>query len=441
MLSHADNMQMCQAGLGTPMGEAMRRFWIPAITSDLLAEPDADPVKIELLGEKLVAFRNSEGAVGVLSEKCCHRSASLALGRVEDCGIRCLFHGWKFGVDGSVMETPNVGNPRFRERFKARAYPVREAGGFIWTYLGPKESEPPFPHWRYFDADPNKRLTRTAIVPGNYVGYQEALLDSSHLTLLHCDAFKRNTEVEIDFQSNVVNVAERADPEIEVEDTTFGFHYAATRPVQTPQGLRPEARVTSFFAPFHVLNANGDFIMMVVPMNDGRTIHHFVWWSDDKELAHDPQRRATLEFTGLTDQIMHDFGCHPLSWFEPGKPARENNFRQDRDAMRAGAYSGLPIFFPEDVAMLSSTDDIRDRSEEHLGPCDAPIAKLYRVLLNLSRMAERNEVPSALSVDPMSVSGAHGIVPDGGTWRDLVPEHKKTDRKVMAPAVARASRG
>lgn len=423
MLSHADNMRMCQVARETPMGTALRRFWVPALSSDLLPEPDGDPYKLELMGEKLVAFRNSEGKVGILSEKCCHRSASLAMGRVEECGIRCLFHGWKFGVDGAVMETPNVANPRFRERFKARAYPVREAGGFIWTYLGPAEQEPPFPHWRYFDADPDKRLTRTTIVPGNFVGYLEALLDSSHLTLLHRDAFKRETETEIAFQSNVANVADRADPEIEVEDTEFGFHYSAVRPVQTDRGLRPEARVTSFAAPFHIANANGDFVMMVVPMNDDRTIHHFVWWSDEQRLAHDPQRRATLQFTGLTDEIMHDFGIHPLSWFEPGKPNRENNFRQNRQSMRDGAYSGLPIFFPEDVAMLASTQDIRDRSEEHLGPCDLPVAKLYRVLLNLAKTVERGETPLALSADPMRIRGTQGLVPDGGTWRDLVPEH------------------
>lgn len=433
MLSQDLNLRMCQTGRGTPMGTAMRRFWIPALSSYQLPTPDCPPVKVEIMGEKLVAFRNSKGVVGVLSERCCHRGASLALGRVEDCGIRCLFHGWLYAPNGTVMETPNVSNPRFRERLTATAYPVREAGGFIWTYIGPKELEPKFPHWEFFDSPETHRLTRTMICPGNYVGYFEALLDSAHLTLLHRDAFARDNDTP--FAANISNAATGVDPVIEVEETAFGFHYAAIRDLPTEKGIRPYARITSFISPFYCALANGGLVGLIVPMNDHQTLHHFVWWDSEKELGRDPQKQGVLQFTGLTDEIMHSYGIHPETWHLPGGARRENNFKQDRAAMAAGAYSGLPIFFPEDVAMLASTDDIRDRSEEKLGPGDMPIAKLYRTLLALAKSVEADERPSALDVDPLKVKGTHGVVPEHGHWRDLVPDHEVV-RKVAPSAAA-----
>ena len=302
MLSQEDNDLMCRVGAGTPMGNALRRYWVPVLSSYQLPAPDCDPVSVEIFGEKLVAFRNTEGAIGVLDEHCCHRSASLVLGRVEGCGIRCLFHGWKYAVDGTVMETPNVADPRFRARFKARAYPVREAGGIIWTYVGPKELEPPFPHWPYFDYPSERRLTVTFVVPANFVQVQEALLDSSHLTILHQDSFKRPASADIDFVGNVINVDGRPDPKVEAEETTFGFHYAALRQIQSEQGLKTEARITSYCAPFHILNANGDFVGMVVPIDDYRTLHHFVWWSDSKVISQPPLSTAQLDFVGLGEE-------------------------------------------------------------------------------------------------------------------------------------------
>jgi len=127
MLTKENNELICRVGAGTAMGTAFRRFWLPALLSSELPTPDGDPRRVQLLGEDFVAFRDSDGKVGLLDEYCCHRNASLTLGRVEAGGIRCIYHGWKFAVDGTVLDTPNVADPTFKQRFKARAYPVREA--------------------------------------------------------------------------------------------------------------------------------------------------------------------------------------------------------------------------------------------------------------------------------------------------------------------------
>ncbi|MGJ7546265.1 Rieske 2Fe-2S domain-containing protein [Variovorax sp. LT1R16] len=424
MLSRKDNETMCRVGPGTPMGDALRRYWVPVLSSyQLPPAPGGDPVKVEVFGERYVAFRDGTGKVGLLDENCPHRSASLALGRVEADGIRCLFHGWKFSVSGTVVETPTVSDPRFCSRFKARAFPVREAGGMIWAYLGPAELEPEFPHWHYFDQPPERLLTVTFVVPCNFVQVQEALLDSAHLTVLHQDAFKRKSD--IDFAATVSTVTAAADPKIEVEDTSFGFHYVAMRPAPGGPEAGTVARVTSYVAPFHVLNANGDFVGMIVPIDDHRTLHHFVWWSGEKNIAHEPHRGEQLRFVGLDEDTQHKAGLHYDTWHLPGKPNRLNNFLQDRDAMRNGAYSGLPIFFPEDSAMLVSAGEIRDRSKEMLSPGDVAIVRLYKTLLGVARQVQEGREPVGLRIDPRRIHGRNGVIKDGQPWQSLVPEHQR----------------
>jgi phthalate 4,5-dioxygenase len=422
MLSHADNMKMCQTGRGTPMGEAFRRFWIPVLLSEQLGEPDCPPRKIELMGEAFVAFRNTDGVVGILDEQCCHRGASLVLGRVEECGIRCLFHGWRFAVDGTIMETPNVSDPRFKEKFRAKSYPVREAGGFIWMYAGAKEHEPPFPHWRYFNVPAENRLAVSFVIDEcNHVQLGEALVDGSHLTILHQDIFKRQSDSVI--AVGVKNAGQVADPKMEVEETDFGLHYAAIRQVLTEAGPRDEARITSFVAPFHYLNANGNFIGIIVPMTDTRTLHHFVWWDEEKQLGKDPARKAILADGNLTEDVLLRMGIHPDTWHNPDKPNRMNNFRQDREAMKKGAFTGIPPLVPEDVIVLSSSGAIRDRTRETLVPADVAVARLYRVFLRLADTVSKGETPSALSVDPTKIVGMSYVIPEGKTWKDGVPNH------------------
>lgn len=436
MLSREDNELMCRVGPGTRMGEALRRYWVPILSSYQLPAPDCDPVKVELFGERFVAFRDSDGRVGLLDELCLHRSASLALGRVEKGGIRCLFHGWSFSVDGTVLETPNVSDPRFRARIKAKAYPVREAGSMIWAYVGPAELEPVFPHWSFFDQPPERLLTVTLVVPCNYVQLQEALLDSSHLTILHQDAFKKGSSIDFVSSVNSSTTAAVSDPKVEVEDTDFGFYYAALRAATTPEGESVTARVTGYVAPFYCVNANGDLLGLIVPIDDHRTLHHFVWWSDTKEISREPHSTDLLRFTGLDEHTLHKCGLHPDTWHLPGKPSRLNNFNQDREGMRNGSYSGLHVFFPEDAAVLTSSGEIRDRSKEMLAPADVAISRLYRTLLSLPKAIQEGRPPLGLSADLHQVRGCNGVIDAGVRWQTLLEagasEHGAETPSVMA---------
>ena len=142
MMTAEENDLLCRVEGDAPMGQIMRRHWIAACLSEEVAEPDGAPVKVRLLGEDLVVFRDSKGRVGVLDEYCSHRRASLVFARNEDCGLRCLYHGWKFDVDGNVVEMASEpANSLIPERVKHKAYPAREAGGFVWAYMGPPERD------------------------------------------------------------------------------------------------------------------------------------------------------------------------------------------------------------------------------------------------------------------------------------------------------------
>jgi phthalate 4,5-dioxygenase len=435
MLSAKENDLMCRVGRDTPMGKAMRRYWTPAMQSSDLPEAGGDPRRMVLLGDAFVAFRGEDGKVGILDEGCCHRGVSLALGRVEGCTIRCLFHGWKFAADGELLETPNVADPNFKKRVRARSYPVREAGGLIWVYLGPKELEPPFPHYPWFDVSPDHRINAYLVEQCNYVQVMEALWDSSHLNFLHQDGLAKGTETEdLTFAQKSQTLLLDQAPCFEAEETDFGFHYAALR----PEGDKMVARVASFVPPYGQYNSNGDLWMAVVPIDDHNSIYYHVWWDPELEIGVDPYRINHLKFIGLDDEALRNFGMTYDTINNPDKPYIHNGFKQDRAAMREGkTFSGFHSFTQEDSAVLMSAGALRDRTNENLCHADAGIARLYRTLLKIAKSGEKGEDPVGLDADPMKIVGVTGRVPENGTWRDLVP-HKRPAKTPPAEAAIAA---
>src|SRR5919204_5093292 len=186
MLSREDNERVTRVGPGTPMGNLMRRYWMPACLAEELPETDCPPVRVRLLGEDLVAFRDTQGRLGVLEELCPHRCASLFLGRNEECGLRCVYHGWKFDVDGQCVDMPNEPPEyEFKRRMRTRAYPVREWGGLIWAYLGPPGSMPELPQFEWAIVPDGHRYVSKRWQDSNYLQAVEGGIDSSHVSFLH----------------------------------------------------------------------------------------------------------------------------------------------------------------------------------------------------------------------------------------------------------------
>src|SRR5579864_5826858 len=186
MFSKEDNELITRTGPGTPMGNVFREYWLPAMLSRELPSPDCDPVRVMLLGERLIAFRDTNGKVGLLQNHCPHRGASLFFGRNEEGGLRCVYHGWKFAIDGTCVDMPNEpAESDFKSKVKALAYPTRERNGVIWAYLGPREHPPELP-----DIEANNLPEGTWMVTAiqresNWLQGLEGDIDTSHFSFLH----------------------------------------------------------------------------------------------------------------------------------------------------------------------------------------------------------------------------------------------------------------
>lgn len=420
MLKAQDNELMCRVGPGTGMGDVMRRCWLPAMHSADLPEPGGDPKGIELLGERFVAWRDGQGRPGLYAEACLHRGASMHLARAEPEGLRCIYHGWKFAVDGTVLDTPNVADPKFKERIRGRTFPVREAGGFLWAYLGPAEHQPEFPRWPWLDLPPAHRINAVAVENCNYVQVIEGLVDSSHLTVLHASGLAKTNGSDMDFAKKTSHMQFDAAPQIEAEETDFGFHYVAIRPA----GEKRMARIASFVAPCFVANPNGDLWFAVVPVNDERCNFYHVWWNAEKAIGEEPMRTQQLAFVGLDDPTLAAHGMTADTCDGPRAQRWENGYGQDRALQRAGHFTGLASFTQEDAACSISSGALRDRSREMLSTADIAIHRLYRSLLQCVRnLHETGRLP-VLDADTAQIVGVSAEIEREQPWQSLVPQHR-----------------
>jgi phthalate 4,5-dioxygenase len=425
MLTKEENELLTQVGPGTAMGELLRRYWIPALPSSRLAEPNGDPVRVRLVGENFVAWRDRSGRIGMFDENCMHRGASLALGRCEGDGLRCLYHGWKYAVDGTILETPNYKKPTVREKLKAPVYPVREAGGIVWTYLGPRGKEPPFPHYRFMDAAAGQLPIYYATYDCNFVQMMEGTIDPSHVHILHQDTMGKTLVKKVDpsdakalansqYTGGVEAESFMSDdnaPATEVEDTTFGcegvFIFDAVadgRPVKY-------GRVYSWVMPFLRISPN---FVMSVPIDDQRSAMY-----------------AVPDPSGVWDQAARDRWVQrqggPADQYVDGhyRWTEHERWGQDRTKMHE-SFTGIKGVLQEDIAMTISMGPIYDRTRENLVPADQLIIRMRRRLLQAARDLRQGIEPTMLSADGALVLGGEArLLPDPSRWREvIVPQHE-----------------
>lgn len=420
MLSQQDNELLCRVGPGTPGGTLMRRFWHPVCTSAQLPHADCAPLRVRLLGEDYVAFRDSQGQVGFLEELCMHRGASLALGRVEEGGIRCLYHGWKFNAFGDVMETPNHADPKYAARMKAPAFPVREEGGIVWAYVGPKEQQPAFSRYAFMDAKPEHRVVLRVNVACNYLQLVEGGEDSSHVGVLHTNMARPGwKENEFTRNPDVVNPAALAsndlEPALKIEETAFGFQYVALRKTDNPNVRN--ARVVPFIVPYGRIIPAPAFLFTVleVPADDTHT-STFLVIHGDSPITED----KIVELLGLDNSDYYDRkNCtFTATW--------DNHFGQSRALMQEN-WTGLVGVEVEDATIGLSQGPLYDRSREHLVPADQAVVRVRRVLLESVKRAMQGQQPAALGLDLTGVSACDAELEEGAAWQDLLPSHRQTE--------------
>ena len=418
MLTPGDNDLLCRVEGAAAMGGIMRRHWLPVCMAEEVAEADGKPVRARLLGEDLVVFRDTEGRLGVLSEYCLHRRASLVYGRNEECGLRCLYHGWKFDVDGNVVDMPSEA-PGAAQRLgkKTRAYPVREGGGFVWIWMGPKaemrEFEPPA--WA---PCPGMRYAIVKIwTECNWAQVLEGSIDSAHSSVLHSTNMPAAQDV---YGSTATDSAwlrpsnDKA-PRLQFEPTDYGFRYAAIRkPIKNAE-TDLYVRTTLYIAPFTVLippNNQYNLAQMLVPIDDVNTMFYWIAWHPDpaKGISQEAWRRFCAAEVGV------DLDANYRK-----KRNLRNDYLQDRAAMKRGDWTGIVGIPAQDMAMWESMGPITDRSQDHYGSSDLAVAQFRRMMVAAAKKF-REGAPAfgtEKRVRYVELASFEGIVPKSTDWRAL----------------------
>jgi phthalate 4,5-dioxygenase oxygenase subunit len=418
MLTREQNELLCRVEGDAPMGGIMRRHWLPVCMSEEVAEKDGAPVRSRLVGEPLVVFRDSKGKLGVLDEHCPHRGASLVFGRNEECGLRCLYHGWKFDVDGNILEMASEPDgSALMKSLRQKSYPVREAGGFVWAWLGPKEEMREFepPAWA---PEPGIKYAIVKMhATCNWAQVLEGSIDSAHSSSLHSTNMPAAEDV---YGSTATDEAwyrpsnDKA-PRMQFEPTPYGFRYAALRkPIKNPE-TDQYVRTTLFIAPFTVLippNNQYNLAQMLVPMDDVNTMFYWIAWHPDpkKGISQEAWRR----FCGATvgEDINPDF---------TKKRTLQNLYLQDRAAMKKGDFTGIKGIPTQDMAMWESMGPIADRSRDHPGSSDMAVVQFRRMMIGAAKKFKEGgpAIGTMSKVPQAKLASFEGIVPKSTDWRTL----------------------
>ena len=376
MLTKDENDLLCRVEGDAPMGQLMRRHWIPVALIEEVSEPDGTPVKARILGEDLVVFRDSDGRVGVMDETCPHRRVSLVLGRNEESGLRCLYHGWKMDVEGNVLEmSSEPAGSALKQKVKHRAYPVQEWGGWVWSYMGPRESMPAFEPPPFAPSAEVRVSIAKAVIPCNWAQILEGAIDSAHSSSLHSSDFvPARVNAGEATGKNWLRPSTDKSPRLQIQHTDYGFRYAALRRPIANAATHEYVRTTVFVAPFSVLVPPNNLYNVAnvnVPIDDTHTAFYFLAWGDP---ASTPTTEEWRKFLG--QEIGPD-----LDQYYGLKRNMDNRFGQDRQAMKAGNFTGIKGFPNQDIAMWLTMGPIADRSLERLGGSDLAVVEFRKQMV------------------------------------------------------------
>lgn len=409
-----ENEYLTRVGPGTPMGLLLRRYWIPVLLEHEVPAPNDPPVRVRLLGENFLVWRDSEGEIGLFEEYCMHRRVSLSLARCESDGLRCIFHGWKFDTKGNILDMPNVRDTTHMRKAKAPVYPARLGGGLLWVYIGPADKQPDLPDYPFMRAPPSHSYAFRQIWNVNFVQGLESNLDSSHIGILHnSSAFfgERKERATPEMQDVVIWDDDR--PTILVEDHPGGFYTAAIRDVELNGEDQRYARVHNFVMPFGTF-VPFPILAQHVPIDDENTISFGIVYSDKPVDADFFARIFELPSylaENIAPRVQRYIGNADNNWF------------QDRSTMDSN-FSGLLNPIAEDMAVFAAMGPITDRSKEAAGGSDAAVTRMRRMMIASARALERGEEPQILnSEDSAKMGSGEGLLADDARWMELLTQH------------------
>jgi len=410
MLSKEDNQLLTRVGPGTPMGDLLRQYWIPVVLSEELMEPDGAPMRVRLLGEDLILFRDTSGRPGLLADHCPHRGASLFFGRNEEDGLRCVYHGWKFDVTGRCVDMPNEPpESNFKDKVRQRAYPCREHGGMIWAYMGPRANPPELPRVEWAFVPPEQRNLSPVLRECNWVQALEGDIDTAHLYFLHA---RLNPDEERGPQNDQGVFHEDRHPRLFLTDTPYGLMYGAQRD-EGPDHYY--WRITQFMFPFHTYFPPGGFQGIPghiwVPLDDENTM---VWSVAYNPLEPIPVRQQWQRANG--PQYLPTTTASLGRWRASAN--KTNDYMINREVQRTATFTGIPTIPMQDQAVTESMGPVMDRTNEHLGTTDAAIIQVRRKLLNAAKaLRDRGITPPGVDEPELyGVRSASVVLPRSADW-------------------------
>jgi len=417
MLSHDENELLTRVGPGTPMGSLMRRYWIPVAFTQQIARPDSPPIRVRLLGEDLIAFRDTDGRIGLVDERCPHRTASLFFGRNEQRGLRCVYHGLKFDVDGHCVDVPCLPPETsplqietIKRQIRLKAYPCLERGGLVWTYMGPAELQPDFPDLEWVGLPAAQRFDTRHVQECNWLQGVEGGYDAPHLTFLHggTDDVERGRHVVPSLY--------------EVVPTDFGFVVGTGRDFG---GATLAWNVNVFLMPFHkIISSVPHAAHMWVPIDDENTMLYSINFQPQRPFTpKDLEREASWR------------GIHTenIPGTDRALANRGNDYLIDRELQASGrSFTGLKGFGIQDCAIQESMGAIADRTREHLLVTDVAIAKIRRLFLDTLQAMAAGARPPGLDPASHRVRSARCELPKGTRFTEAMAKLVRVEPSVAA---------
>jgi phenylpropionate dioxygenase-like ring-hydroxylating dioxygenase large terminal subunit len=413
MLTREQNEFVTRTGPGTAMGALLRRYWVPFLLSAELPEPEYPPVRVRLLSERLIAFRDTSGRLGLMDEFCAHRGVSLWFGRNEQDGLRCSYHGWKYDVTGQCIEVPSEPvESGFCRKIKLQSYPCVERGGIIWTYMGPPQERPPEPAFEWADLPASHCYHSRRWQECNYLQAMEGGIDSSHVSFLHSadmhsDPLHKGTRG--------ANYQRDRKPTFEIVETQGGLYIGARR---TAEEGHYYWRITPWIMPWYtIVPPYGDNALNAhawVPMDDENCVTWTFTYHPTRPLT-EHERAVMRQGGGIHVQLI------------PGtvRPIvnQDNDYMIDRAAQRAGrTYSGVRGIAMQDASVQESMGPIQDRAKENLVSTDNAIIMARHRLRRAALGLQKGAAPPGLTADCHRMRSATFVLPIGTAFNEAKRE-------------------
>lgn len=425
MISEKDNEYLTRTGPGTAMGETLRRYWIPALLATELPAPDCPPVRVSLLSERLIAFKDTSGKIGLMDEFCAHRGVSLWFGRNEEGGLRCPYHGWKYNTEGQCIEVPSEPvSSGFCQKIKLKSYPCIEFGGVIWTYMGPPEHQPPIPEYEWAQVPQEHRYLSKRWQQSNYLQAMEGGIDSSHVSFLHSGDISRDP---LHKGTDGAKYARSTSTTFDIHESLGGLMIGARRKAEPGYHYW---RVTQWMMPWYTL----------IPPYKGNALNGHAWVPMDDEncMAWTMTFHPTRPLTEKEVELMETgHGVHSLlipGTFRP-EANMDNDYNMDREAQRQKIYySGIKGIAIQDASLQESMGPIADRTKENLVSTDNAIIMARMRLKKAARGVEKGNAPPGLDPQSHKVRSASFILPEDGAFKETALE--ASEMKIGEPFVA-----